>query len=80
MVWWGRVSAQVTSLMKKGLDSLLSLGASLIWNHRNGVVFDKMSPSLSLFSYRLLMRREKWQVLVPRDYLFHSLLLRFRPS
>jgi hypothetical protein len=30
MVWWERASAQVSGLRKKGLDSLLSLGAWLI--------------------------------------------------
>jgi hypothetical protein len=45
--WWERASAQVFGLGKKGLDSLITLGAWMIWKHRNKVVFDGRAPCLS---------------------------------
>lgn len=61
MVWWERASAQVSGLRKKGLDSLLSLGVWLIWKHRNRVVFDGVSPNLTLLLQFAHEEREKWQ-------------------
>jgi hypothetical protein len=31
----------------KGVNSLIALGAWIIWNHRNRIVFDGISPSVS---------------------------------
>jgi hypothetical protein len=45
--WWEEVSDVVSGLTKKGLDSLIILGAWTIWNHRNKCVFDGRTPSLS---------------------------------
>jgi hypothetical protein len=45
--WWEKSSAHVLSMRKKGLDSLIALGARMIWNHRNKVVFDGRTPSIS---------------------------------
>jgi hypothetical protein len=36
----------VSGLKRKGLDSLLILGAWMIWKHRNRVVFDGVTPSV----------------------------------
>ncbi|GJN25278.1 hypothetical protein PR202_gb13084 [Eleusine coracana subsp. coracana] len=32
---------------RKGLNSLITLGARIIWTHRNGCVFDGVAPSLA---------------------------------
>jgi hypothetical protein len=45
--WWRRIDAVTTGLNKKGLNSLVILGAWIIWNHRNRCVFDGDSPNLT---------------------------------
>jgi hypothetical protein len=37
---------RVDGLVRKGLNSLIILGAWSIWNHRNRCVFDGISPSV----------------------------------
>lgn len=44
MEWWRRMSEQVQGIAEKGLNSLIILGFWTIWNHRNGCVFDKITP------------------------------------
>jgi hypothetical protein len=73
--WCERELGQVTGLRKKGLDSLLSLGAWLIWNHRNRVVFDGVAPSLSLLLQTAHEEREKWQVAGAKGLSFLAALL-----
>ncbi|GJN36984.1 hypothetical protein PR202_gb25893 [Eleusine coracana subsp. coracana] len=45
--WWGNTSSVVPELQKKGLNSLVMLGAWTLWTHRNGIVFDGLSPNLN---------------------------------
>jgi hypothetical protein len=45
-VWWCSNSARLDGLSKKGFDSLVALGAWMLWKHRNGVVFNGSSPSV----------------------------------
>jgi hypothetical protein len=45
-LWWCSNSARLDGLSKKGFDSLVALGAWMLWKHRNGVVFNGSSPSL----------------------------------
>jgi hypothetical protein len=44
--WWHRIDVTTTGFNKKGLNSLVILGAWIIWNHRNRCVFDGDSPNL----------------------------------
>jgi len=37
---WEKASAATIGLTQKGLNSLIVLGARIIWNHRNSSVFD----------------------------------------
>jgi hypothetical protein len=60
--WWERSSAQVLSMRKKGLDSLIALGAWMIWNHRNKVVFDGRTPCISFLLQAAGEEREIWQL------------------
>jgi hypothetical protein len=48
MSWWEEASSSVRSLVRKGLNSLIALGAYIIWNHRNKCVFDNWNPNVSL--------------------------------
>jgi hypothetical protein len=44
--WWSRSSEQLQGIAKKGLNSLITLGLWTLWNHRNGCVFGRATPSL----------------------------------
>ena len=46
-LWWERSSNSTAGLTKKGLNSLVILGAWILWNHRNSCVFDGAAPSLA---------------------------------
>jgi hypothetical protein len=45
--WWEVVGGAVHGLTKKGLNSLIILGAWTLWNHRNKCIFDGCNPSMS---------------------------------
>lgn len=45
--WWARTNEAVDSLARKGLKSIIILGAWTLWNHRNRCVFDGDSPNLA---------------------------------
>lgn len=70
MLWWKRVSTIVSGLNRKGLDSLLILGAWMVWKLRNRVVFDGVTPTISLLLESVHEEREKWQVAGARGLSF----------
>ena len=45
--WWDLSGSSVPDLIRKGLNSLIVLGAWTLWNHRNRCVFDEASPSVA---------------------------------
>ena len=45
--WWERVSKAVSDLVKKGINSLIILGAWTLWTHRNRCVFDGAAPNVT---------------------------------
>lgn len=44
--WWERVIRLCNQEMRKGLNSLIVLGAWILWNHCNRCVFDGVAPNL----------------------------------
>jgi len=44
--WWRKVENCVDSEVRKGLNSIIILGAWTIWRHRNDCVFNGASPRL----------------------------------
>jgi hypothetical protein len=44
--WWERAHKATSGLTRKGLNSLIILGAWVIWKHRNRCVFDGASPNM----------------------------------
>jgi hypothetical protein len=61
--WWERSSDIVAGPGRDGLNSLIILGAWMVWKHRNRVVFDRVSPLiLPLLLESANEEREKWQV------------------
>ena len=45
--WWDRSSNAVAVHLRKGLNSIIILGAWTLWNIRNRCVFDAESPNLA---------------------------------
>ena len=45
--WWERAGMITSGLIGKGLNSLIILGAWIIWNHRNRCVFDGVNPNMA---------------------------------
>jgi hypothetical protein len=60
--WWERTSAVVTGMTKRGLNSRITLGAWMIWKHRNRVVLDGISPNLTLLLELVVEEMQKWQI------------------
>jgi hypothetical protein len=60
--WWEASSEAVQGVVKKGLNSLIILGAWLIWNHRNRCVFDGQSPSLPYILRQADDERRLWEL------------------
>jgi hypothetical protein len=66
--WWEEVGAAVNGLTKRGLDSLIILGAWILWNHRNICVFDGCSPNVIMSLRAADEERKKGRLLVPRVF------------
>jgi len=45
--WWDRSWRIIPEHQKKGFNSLVALGAWIIWTHRNACVFEGATPSMS---------------------------------
>jgi len=45
--WWEKASAATIGLTQKGLNSLIVLGAWIIWNHRNSCIFDGANTNIA---------------------------------
>jgi hypothetical protein len=45
--WWEKVSERVSGQVRKGLNSVIILGAWSVWNHHNRCVFDGGPPYLN---------------------------------
>jgi hypothetical protein len=44
--WWEKATTATSGMSKKGLNSLIILGALAIWNHHNRCVFDHAHPCM----------------------------------
>jgi hypothetical protein len=60
--WWEISSDIVPRMIKKGLNSLIILGAWMVWKHRNRVVFDGATPDFTLLLRSAEEERHKWQL------------------
>ncbi|GJN13324.1 hypothetical protein PR202_gb00016 [Eleusine coracana subsp. coracana] len=49
-------------LTDKGLNSLIILGAWVLWNHRNRCVFDRISPILPAILVQAEEERYLWEL------------------
>ncbi|GJN18683.1 hypothetical protein PR202_gb05870 [Eleusine coracana subsp. coracana] len=46
--WWSWVSNLAADELRKGLNSIIILGAWMLWRHRNDCVFNGISPNIAI--------------------------------
>jgi hypothetical protein len=51
-----------TRLTRKGLDSLIILGARTLWKHRNKCIFDGCNPSVTMSLRAANEERMQWEI------------------
>ena len=62
MEWWAGASNRFSGQVKKGVNSIIILGAWLVWKHRNYCVFDGGSPDLSRVISSFREAAQQWFV------------------
>ena len=45
--WWDRANSTTPKQLRQGVNSLIMLGAWILWNHCNRCVFDGAAPSIA---------------------------------
>jgi hypothetical protein len=60
--WWEKVHMTTSALTRKGLNSLIILGAWILWNHRNRCVFDGAAPNMVESLILLGNERRMWMM------------------
>lgn len=58
--WWHRACKHLQRDKKKGLNSLIILGAWMIWKHCNRCVFESTNPSLGVLLSDLQVQHHLW--------------------
>jgi len=58
--WWRKTINRVNKEHRKGVNSLIILGAWIIWKHRNACVFEGASPSINLIWSELKNEHSLW--------------------
>jgi hypothetical protein len=60
---WSKSAGNIANgLTKNVLDSLIILGAWILWKHRNKCVFDGCSPSVTVSLRAVDEERAKWEI------------------
>ena len=60
--WWEMIDNGSGDMIMKGVNSLIALGAWIIWNHRNRIVFDGISPSVSAALCQAREEQQLWEM------------------
>jgi hypothetical protein len=60
--WWARSNAIIRGAARKGLSSVIFLGAWVLWKHRNRCVFDAAPPSLTTVLAQAGEKKLMWEM------------------
>ena len=60
--WWKKSWRKIPKQHKKGFNSLITLGAWILWKHRNTCVFDGSAPNLQGALQEFKDERQLWLV------------------
>ena len=58
--WWEKVCKQVHKSKRRGINSVIIMGAWCLWIRRNKAVFEGVSPSISRIQKVFLEELECW--------------------
>ena len=58
--WWRKMLSRVKKVQKKGVNTLIILGAWTIWKHRNACVFQGVSPLVNTILWELKDGHDLW--------------------
>jgi hypothetical protein len=65
--WWEKPEASVAGELRKGLNSLIILGAWSIWRHRNDCVFNGTVPNMATAVILAMDEVQLWSLAGARD-------------
>jgi len=75
--WWEGACSRLSGQVKKGFNSIIILGAWLIWKHRNHCVFDGGTPNLARVLSAFKEEAQQWSAAGARGV---SYLLALAPT
>ena len=61
MEWWHKANEAIQGPFRDFLNSLIMLGAWVLWNHRNRCIFDGLSPNIANFLIQVGDERRLWE-------------------
>lgn len=65
--WWEKAEASVAGELRKGLNSLIILGAWSVWRHRNDCVFNGTVPNVATTVILAMDEAQLWSLAGARD-------------
>jgi hypothetical protein len=66
MEWWQGQIRELQGPSKKGLNSLIILGAWILWKHRNRCVFYGIAPNMVAAMLQPDEERKVWELAIAR--------------
>lgn len=61
------MGGQISGVARRGLNTLIILGAWTLWKHRNSCVFDKKSPNIEEAIRKAGQEKDMWSRAGARD-------------
>ncbi|GJN37197.1 hypothetical protein PR202_gb26125 [Eleusine coracana subsp. coracana] len=73
--WWEKAWQTAPEQQKKGFNSMVALGAWILWTHRNGCVFEGLAPCMSRALTVSNDERHRWEMAGARSLSSLSVLI-----
>ena len=70
--WWDKAALTINGDTRKGLNSLIILGAWTIWKHRNDCVFNGAAPSIPVALARAREEAHLWSLAGAKGLPLHT--------